>query len=78
MNKYDKIAKVCLYFGVLLTLAALDWWWYAQRFQNESFVLELPFIQAVYILWIAVTAGCFAVSAVLFRKAAKEQQAHRQ
>lgn len=68
------MAKVCLYFGVLLSLTALDWWWYAQRFQDESFVLGLPFIDAVYVLWLTATAACFAACAVLFRKAGRERK----
>ena len=47
MEKYNKRAQIFLYFGFLLALAAVDWHWYAKRFPQESFLLGLPFNQAV-------------------------------
>ena len=77
MEKYNKRAQIFLYFGFLLALAAVDCHWYAKRFPQESFLLGLPFIQAVYALWIAATAVCFVMSATLFWKARREQRAHQ-
>lgn len=77
MDKFEKMAQVFLYVGILLTLAALDWHWYAERFPDESFVLGLPFIQVVYVLWLAAIAVCFAACIILFWKARSQQQTHR-
>ncbi len=77
MNKAEGKAQTFLYFGILLALIAVDWHWYAGQFPDESFVLRLPFIGAVYVLWLAAIAVCFAASILLFWKAGKEQQIHR-
>ena len=77
MNNLERKAQVFLYAAILLALTAADWSWYAQRFPNESFVLQLPFIQVVFILWVAAAAACFLSSILLFWKARREQQTHR-
>ncbi len=78
MNKAEGKAQTFLYFGILLALIAVDWHWYAGQFPDESFVLRLPFIGAVYVLWLAAIAVCFAASILLFWKAGKEHGAvHR-
>lgn len=79
MNNLEKKAQTFLYFGILMLLIAVDWRWYAQRYPDESFLLQLPFVQLIYALWLAAVAVCFGASILLFWKVRKEQrrQQHR-
>ena len=77
MYKLEKKAQTFLYFGILMLLIAADWHWYVQRYPNESFLLQLPFIQPVYALWLLAAAVCFAASILLFWKVRKEERAQR-
>lgn len=77
MNKNEKRAQVFLYFGILLTLIALDWRWYEAHYPEASFLLALPFAGILYGVWIAAIAVCFGLSAVCFWKSRSQQQIHR-
>ncbi len=74
MNNLEKKAQTFLYFAILMLLIAVDWHWYARRYPDESFLLQLPFIQLIYVLWLAAAAVCFGASILLFWKVRKEQQ----
>lgn len=62
--KNHKISMACLYAGVLMALIAADWYWYAGKYPNESFVLKLPYIHMIYAAFLVIMAGCFAAAAI--------------
>lgn len=76
MSKSEKRAQTFLYIGVLLALIAADWHWYLGEFAGESFVTGLPFMKAVYVLWIGAIIICLAVSGVFFWKLRKQEAAY--
>lgn len=76
MNKSEKRAQTFLYIGVLLGLIAADWHWYLGEFSGESFVTGLPFIKAVYVLWIAAIIVCLMASGIFFWKLRKQEAAY--
>ena len=76
MSKSEKRAQTFLYIGVLLALIAADWHWYLGEFAGESFVTGLPFMKAVYVLWIGAIIICLAASGVFFWKLRKQEAAY--
>lgn len=77
MSKTEKRAQTFLYFGVLMALIAADWHWYLGEVSGESFVTALPFMGAVYVLWLVAVVLCFGASAVLFWKTRKQEEAYQ-
>lgn len=73
---YNRIYQTFLYFGVLLTLIAVDWRWYLARAPKNSIFLQIDFLPVLYAIYGILTAGCF-VGAIFFHRKANLERVER-
>lgn len=75
MNNH-KISIACLYAGVLMALIAADWYWYAGKYPEESFVLQLPFLSIIYVVYLVIMVLCFAAAGIFSWKDRPKHTGH--
>ena len=75
MSNHRK-AMTFLYVGVLMALIAADWHWYAGKYPDGSFILRLPYIKILYLVYLVIMAVCLIAAGNFFWKDRPRKTGH--